>query len=112
MGQSVNKTEFEKFTFLYNAIQDTQETIRLTDTKSGGVVVLGTAVITAILALIKDFIAFFNCQPDISKYILLIGSIMFGSCIFVAIYLSMKSINPCNNPNEHIDIGKEVDLVV
>ena len=35
----------ERFNFIYNAINDTQETIRFTDTKSGAVIVVAMGLI-------------------------------------------------------------------
>ena len=111
LEQSISEDNEQKLNFLYNAIQDTQETIKFTDTKSGTIFVLGTAFITAIVTLVDKYINLFNNQIGISKWILIIGSILFGVCLFVSLYLSLKSINPSNNPNEHIEFG-DVDYEV
>jgi len=111
LEQSISEDNEQKLNFLYNAIQDTQETIKFTDTKSGTIFVLGTAFITAIVTLVDKYINLFNNQIGISKWILIIGSILFCVCLFVSLYLSLKSINPSNNPNEHIEFG-DVDYEV
>ena len=95
----------QKINFLYNAIQDTQETIKFTDTKSGTVVVIGAAFITAIVTLVDKYISLFNSQSGISKWILMIGLSVFSICLSISLYLSIKSINPSNNPNEHVEFG-------
>ena len=101
----------QKLNFLYNAIQDTQETIKFTDTKSGAIAVLGSAFVTAIVTLVDKYINLFNNQTDISKLILIAGSAFFGICLFISLYLSIKSINPSNNPNKHVEFG-DVDCEV
>lgn len=111
LEQSISEDNEQKLNFLYNAIQDTQETIRFTDAKSGTIFVLGTAFITAIVTLVDKYINLFNNQIGISRWILIIGALLFGVCLFVSLYLSLKSINPSNNPNEHIEFG-DVDCEV
>ncbi len=103
----------QKLNFMYSAIQDTQETIKFTDTKSGTVVVIGAAFITAIVTLVDKYINLFNNQSEITKLILIVGSSLFCMSLFVALYLSLKSINPSNNPNEHVKFGdtnKNIDV--
>ena len=77
----------QKLNFLYNAIQDTQETIKFTDTKSGAIAVLGSAFVTAIVTLVDKYINLFNNQTDISKLILIAGSAFFGICLFISLVM-------------------------
>jgi hypothetical protein len=105
LSQLINKEDDTRLEFIYNAIQDVQETIRFTDTKSGTIIVLGTALIAAIVTLIDKYITLMSKLGNISKIVLIIGFILFCISLLVAIILSLKSINPSNNPEEHIELG-------
>lgn len=103
--KSLCDEENAKLEFLYSAIQDVQETIRFTDTKSGTIIVLGTALIAAIVTLIDKYVAALNKLDSISKAFLIVGFILFCLFLLIAIFLSLKSINPSNNPEKHIELG-------
>ena len=97
--------------YLYNAINDTQETIKFTDTKSGVVIVLESAILTAFITISNDYMKFLAHFKGINKSILIFATLIFGIELFISIFLSIISINPKNNPSNHIISGnKKTDL--
>ena len=111
----MNKSESieYKLNFAYNSIQDIQETIRFIDTKAGAIIVLITAITTAIITIMDSFITFYINQTVTSKNILLVGCVVFAILMFITLYLSIRAIHPRNNPNEHVIIGDDkIELVL
>lgn len=99
----------DQYTFIYNAINDAQETIRFTDTKSGAVIVVVMGLIAGVVTLIDKYYTMLNQLTVLSKAIAILGLIYFLVCLFISLILSLRSINPANNPNDHIDIGDWTD---
>lgn len=95
----------EQYNFIYNAINDAQETIRFTDTKSGAVIVVVMGLIAGVVTLIDKYYTLLNQLAVLPKVIAILGVIYFSLCIFISLILSLRSINPANNPNDHIDLG-------
>lgn len=95
----------EKYSFLYNAINDTQETIRFTDSKSGAVIIVVMGLIAGLVTLIDKYYIVLKELPSLPKDIAIFGIIYFLSCLFISLILALRSINPANNPNHHIEIG-------
>lgn len=104
MSTTEEKTS-NKLNFLYNAINDTQEVIRFSDTKSGVVFVLGTGLLAASVTLADKYLILIDKLKPYSKVILLSGSAITLAFLIIALILSLRSINPANNPNNHVDIG-------
>lgn len=94
-----------QYNFIYNAINDTQETIRFTDTKSGAVIVVSMGLIAGVITLIDKYYKLLNQLTVLPKVITILGIIYFSVCLFISLILSLRSINPANNPNDHINIG-------
>lgn len=95
----------EQYNFIYSAINDAQETIRFTDTKSGAVIVVVMGLIAGVVTLIDKYYTLLNQLTVLPKVIAIVGIIYFSVCLFISLILSLRSINPANNPNEHIDLG-------
>ena len=110
----MNKSETmeQKLNFAYGSIQDIQETIRFLDTKAGAIIILITAITTAIIAIMDSFILFFINQTVTCKNILLSGCILFAIFMYITLYLSIKAIHPRNNPNEHVIIGDDKNELI
>ena len=100
----------ERFNFIYNAINDTQETIRFTDTKSGAVIVVAMGLIAGVVTLLDKYYTLLNQLAVLPKVIAIMGIIYFSVCLFISLILSLRSINPANNPNNHINIGDWQDM--
>lgn len=94
-----------KFDFLYNAINDTQATIRFTDTKSGAVIVIVMGLIAGTVTLFEKYYSALMSLAFLPQLIATLGMAVCGICLFIALNLALQSINPVNNPNCHIDIG-------
>lgn len=99
----------EQYTFIYNAINDTQETIRFTDTKSGAVIIVVMGLIAGLVTLIDRYYTLLKQFSIMPKSIAILGGIYFLICLFISLILSLRSINPANNPNYHIDMGDWTD---
>lgn len=99
----------ERFNFIYNAINDTQETIRFTDAKSGSVIVVVMGLIAGVVTLIDKYYLLLNKLPSLCREFTIVGVTCFIVSILASLILSLLSINPSNNPNEHIDIGEFLD---
>lgn len=95
----------EKYNFIYNAINDAQETIRFTDTKSGAVIVVVMGLIAGVVTLIDKYYILLKQLTVLPKVIAIVGVVYFSICLFISLILSLRSINPANNPNDHIDLG-------
>jgi hypothetical protein len=105
--------EIKKREFLYRAIEESQNTIRFTDTKAGAIFVLGGIVFAFIATLFKDLIAFYKKLYDFfpnNHYDVLIQSILiliflFGmGLIYLSIMLSIKAIAPKSGQNGSINV--------
>lgn len=95
----------EKSNFIYNAINDAQETIRFTDTKSGAVIVVVMGLIAGVITLIDKYYILLKHLAFFPKVVAIVGVVYFSICLFISLILSLRSINPANNPNNHIDLG-------
>ncbi|MCQ1529517.1 DUF3307 domain-containing protein [Lutispora saccharofermentans] len=104
MDQSEKKYS-EKYSFLYSAINDTQEIIRFTDTKSGAVIVVVMGLIAGVVTLIDKYYTSLKQLTILPEMIAILGVSYFLVCLFISLILSLRSINPANDPNHHIDIG-------
>lgn len=102
-----------KHEVLYKAIEDTQNTIRFTDTKAGAIFVLGGIVIAFVATLFKDLISFYkellivfpNNQFDVLIQIVLLSAFLVGmGFIYLSINLSIRAIAPKSGENGSINV--------
>ncbi|QOX63895.1 DUF3307 domain-containing protein [Anoxybacterium hadale] len=92
----------EKYEFLYNAISDTQETIRFTDTKSGAIIIIVMGFIAGLISLADEYYNYLSKLTGLSKDILIAGATGFIVFLIISLLISLKSINPSNSPIDHI----------
>lgn len=97
--------EKEKLTFLYKAIEDAQETIRLTDEKTGIILLLLTIFVSIMGTHLPDFANYFwNMTPQLQT-IFISTAFLFIVCIGITILLMIMVIFPRSNPSEHVAIA-------
>lgn len=67
------------------------------------------ALLAAAVTLTDKYLSLLEQLYPFSKGIAVAGSTLSVLCLFIALILSFRSINPSNNPNEHINIGDWLD---
>ncbi|EEK47386.1 hypothetical protein FO497_06565 [Bacillus cereus ATCC 10876] len=98
------KDNKNRLDFLYKAIDDTQNTIRFTDTKAGAVVVFWTLVLNIILR--KDFNWYLSVLTTNNWVEQLVVVILTATLIYFfakSVWMVYMTLVPRINPREHID---------
>ncbi len=91
-----------KSSFLYSAINDAQELIRFTDTKTGiAITVLGAYIVV----FFASFDAMLKYYSEFS-FSFWFFFIFFLVLLFLCIVVTSKIIRPTNNPVENLNMGK------
>lgn len=95
-----------KFDFLTKAIEDTQNTIRFTDTKAVAVIGFWTLVITVLFNLKADIIEWIKLITNWYELMIIIIIILTQFFFFIkSMWLAYLVLVPKNNPNLHINKG-------
>lgn len=101
---NVTKADYKYRTdFLYTAIRDSQNTIRLTDAKAVAVIGFWTFFITTLFKT-KDIWTKHLLNISVWSEVIFISSLCLSMTLFLvlSIYLAYISLVPKSNPNEHI----------
>ena len=96
--------EKEKLTFLYKAIKDAQETIRLADEKTSIILLLLIIFISIMGTHIHDVTKYFWYMPAQVQAIFVAIAFLFIIVIVSTIILMIHVIFPKRNPVEHISM--------
>ncbi|MFC5649019.1 hypothetical protein ACFPYJ_07725 [Paenibacillus solisilvae] len=106
-----NENNVNSIEILYKALEDTQNTIRFTDTKAGGVLVLSGVLAAFLSTISKDYLKYLKNLLDLSNthhwgnFFHFISLLIFSAAsvlLITAVYLALKSISPKSGPIDSI----------
>lgn len=101
--QPVQNVSPEAVEFLYKAIDDTQNTIRFTDTKAGVAIVTGGIVAGYYLQLLNPVLDHFK-KPELWVWGVVAAIGLFSLiAIVITVLASLNAIRPISNAHKHIN---------
>lgn len=91
-----------KLSFLYKAIEDAQQTVKFTDTKTTVVFLFFGIFVSMIGTGLPNFAKYYWHMPETLQMIFATTIIIFLICIGVSLVLAIRVIVPRSNPAGHI----------
>ena len=101
MENSVDNIK-SKFDFLYKAIDDTQNTIRFSDTKALAVIGFWTLIINTVISTRADWLALIDKLDNFNKSIFVIFALLIIGCFLRSIWLAYLTLVPMISPKSQV----------
>jgi len=93
--------------YLYKAIEDSQNTIRFTDTKASLLLVGLTIIATFMTSFCNILNPLISLPSNFIKVITLLLGFITLACFITSAFISFKAINPLSSPTVHIEPSKQ-----
>jgi hypothetical protein len=91
-----------KINFLYKAIDDAQQTVKFTDTKTTMIFIFFGIYVSMIGTGLPDFAKYYWHMPESLQIIFIVTISVFLICIGCSLVLAIRVIVPRSNPASHI----------
>ena len=102
MENSVDNIK-SKFDFIYKAIDDTQNTIRFSDTKALAVIGFWTLIINSVISTRSDWLGLIDRLDNFNKTIFIIFALLIIGCFLKSIWLAYLTLVPMISPKSQVN---------
>jgi hypothetical protein len=93
-----------KLNFIYKAIEDAQQTVKFTDTKTTMAFIALGIFVSMIGTGLPNFAKYYWYMPEFIQIIFVVAITIFLVCVGASIFLTVKVITPRSNPSNHLII--------